>query len=255
MIKTLRLRLILMSMTAFLVVLTVIITCINCVNYKGIMMEADAILTVITENKGSFPGTVAEDEEFLLQEISPETPYEIRYFSVMLDAATEEVTRVEISRIGSVDFAQAIGYARKALGRQDPEGTIGWFRYHIYTEGDSTQVTFLHIGRKLVAFRRFLLISLSISVLGFLTVFALITFFSGRIIRPILDTYEKQKRFITDASHEIKTPLTIISADTDVLEMEYGGSEWLSDIRAQTRRLAGLTNELITLSRMEEPDY
>ena len=56
MIKTLRLRLILMSMTAFLVVLTVIITCINCVNYKGIMMEADAILTVITENKGSFPG-------------------------------------------------------------------------------------------------------------------------------------------------------------------------------------------------------
>lgn len=255
MIKTLRLRLILMSMTAFLVVLTVIITCINCVNYKGIMMEADAILTVITENKGSFPGTAAEDEEFLLQEISPETPYEIRYFSVMLDAATEEVTRVEISRIGSVDSAQAIGYARKALGRQDPEGTIGWFRYHIYTEGDSTQVTFLHIGRKLVAFRRFLLISLSISVLGFLTVFALITFFSGRIIRPILDTYEKQKRFITDASHEIKTPLTIISADTDVLEMEYGGSEWLSDIRAQTRRLAGLTNELITLSRMEEPDY
>ena len=85
--------------------------------------------------------------------------------------------------------------------------------------------------------------------------FALITFFSGRIIRPILDAYEKQKRFITDASHEIKTPLTIISADTDVLEMEYGGSEWLSDIRAQTRRLAGLTNELVTLSRMEEPDY
>ena len=66
------------------------------------------------------------------------------------------------------------------------------------------------------------------------------------------ENYEKQKRFITDAGHEIKTPLTIIDADADVLEMELGENEWLADIRNQTRRMTALTNDLIYLSRMEE---
>jgi len=68
----------------------------------------------------------------------------------------------------------------------------------------------------------------------------------------VAESYEKQKRFITDAGHEIKTPLTIIDADTSILEMEYGENEWLDDIQVQTKRLAGLTNDLIYLSRMEE---
>ena len=62
------------------------------------------------------------------------------------------------------------------------------------------------------------------------------------------ESYEKQKRFITDAGHEIKTPLTIIDADTSILEMEYGENEWLDDIQVQTKRFAGLTNDLIYLS-------
>ena len=66
------------------------------------------------------------------------------------------------------------------------------------------------------------------------------------------ESYEKQKRFITDAGHEIKTPLTIIGADADLLEMEFGESEWLTDLRRQTNRLTNLTNDLIYLSRMDE---
>ena len=77
-------------------------------------------------------------------------------------------------------------------------------------------------------------------------------FLSARIVKPFSENYEKQKRFITDAGHELKTPLTIIDADTEVLEMDFGESEWLSDIQNQTKRLADLTNNLILLSRMEE---
>ena len=73
------------------------------------------------------------------------------------------------------------------------------------------------------------------------------------IIRPISESYEKQKRFITDAGHEIKTPLAIIDADAEVLEMDVGeDNEWVADIRQQIKRLTGLTNDLIYLSRMEE---
>ena len=64
--------------------------------------------------------------------------------------------------------------------------------------------------------------------------------------------YYQQKRFITDAGHELKTPLTIIDADAEILEMDFGENEWLQDIQAQTRRLANLTNALVMLSRMEE---
>ena len=80
----------------------------------------------------------------------------------------------------------------------------------------------------------------------------LLLIFSRRIVTPAAESYDKQRRFITDAGHEIKTPLTIIGADADLLELECGESEWLTDIKRQIARLTGLTNELIDLSRMDE---
>ena len=79
---------------------------------------------------------------------------------------------------------------------------------------------------------------------GYIAFFFSILFFSGKITRPVTESYEKQKRFITDAGHEIKTPLAIIRADTEVLEMDLGESEWSSDIKKQTKRL-----ELVTAFR------
>ena len=75
---------------------------------------------------------------------------------------------------------------------------------------------------------------------------------SARVVKPFLENYEKQKRFITDAGHELKTPLTIINADVEVLEIDTGENEWLKDIQSQTKRLADLTNHLIVLSKMQE---
>ena len=76
--------------------------------------------------------------------------------------------------------------------------------------------------------------------------------FAAKIISPIAESYEKQKQFITNAGHDIKTPITIIDADREILEMDIGESEWLEDIKRQTKRLTKLTNDLIYLSRMEE---
>lgn len=85
-----------------------------------------------------------------------------------------------------------------------------------------------------------------------LVVFLLVTVFSRRAIRPVIESMEKQKQFITDAGHEIKTPLAIISANTDVLELNNGPSEWTDSIRNQTKRLNGLVKNLLALSRLEE---
>lgn len=126
------------------------------------------------------------------------------------------------------------------------------YRYTTYTVGNEIHIIFLDYGREMTSFRTFLFTSMGVSVVGLMAVLFLLIFLSGRIVKPFSENYEKQKRFITDAGHELKTPLTIIDADAEVLEMDIGENEWLRDIQTQTKRLAQLTNSLILLSRMEE---
>ena len=254
MIKKLQKKFILLSMTAFLLVLVVIITGINIVNWNAVVQEADELLSVLSENKGAFPMGPGGMGHRLPPGMSPEIPYESRYFSVTLDSKTGSVIQAETSRIVSVDTAQAVEYAKRVLSGRNPSGFTDRFRYMVRTENSFLRITFLDCGRKLDSFRNFLLASMGISLIGYLVVFALIAFFSNRIIRPISESYEKQKRFITDAGHEIKTPLTIINADADVLAMELGENEWLEDIQKQAKRLTALTSDLVTLSRMEEAE-
>ena len=76
-------------------------------------------------------------------------------------------------------------------------------------------------------------------------------FLSGLIVKPLKETFEKQKRFISDASHELKTPLTVISANADVLSGELGYNKWLNYIQDQTDRMNVLVNDLLSLTRLE----
>lgn len=75
---------------------------------------------------------------------------------------------------------------------------------------------------------------------------------SKRAIRPIAENLAKQKQFVTAAGHEIKTPLAIILANTEAMELHNGESKWSKNIRKQTERLSGLMKNLLTLARMEE---
>lgn len=252
MIKKPQWKFVFLSMSAFLVVLVIIITGINIVNYHAVVQESDMLLSIMSENKGEFPMESDKMINSLPPDMSPEIPYESRYFSVTLDTEKDMVLRVETSRIISVDPEAAIEYAITALEQDKTNGFLGDFRYQIDTEDNYVQVTFLDCGRKIDAFYDFMFASILISLVGYFIVFALIAFFSNRIIRPISESYEKQKQFITNAGHEIKTPLTIIHADADVLEMEVGTNEWLDDIKKQANQLTELTNDLVFLSRMEE---
>ena len=131
-------------------------------------------------------------------------------------------------------------------------GFVGEYRYTVQEEDSGIRISFLDCGRRIGMCRVFALNSLWISLLGMLAVFLLMMLASGRIIKPVSDSYEKQKQFITDAGHEIKTPLAIIDADAGLIEMENGPNEWLRDIQTQVRRLTGLTNDLTYLARTEE---
>lgn len=152
----------------------------------------------------------------------------------------------------TVDTATAIDYAQSVADGGRTQGFAGDYRYTVYALGSETHIIFLDYGREMSSFRSFVFTSAAVSAAGLAAVMLLLVFLSARIVRPFSENYEKQKRFITDAGHELKTPLTIIDADAEVLEMDIGKNEWLTDIRTQTKRLAQLTNSLIQLSRLEE---
>ena len=170
--------------------------------------------------------------------MSSELPYESRYFSVLLDSEGEVLT-TDTGKIARIDTSDAVEYAKQVLKSGKERGFLEGYRYVVVNSDSEVRVIFL-------------VTAVVVSTAGLLAVLILMIFLSARIVKPFSENYEKQKRFITDAGHELKTPLTIIDADAEVLEMDFGENEWLSDIQSQTRRLADLTNNLILLSRMEE---
>lgn len=253
MIKKLRAKFVLMTMASLLLVLCIIIGAVNALNYRNIVDEADSILAVLAENGGTFPqmpgpGGAPGPHK---REFSPEVPFESRYFTVNLDTSGA-VLRADLGKIAAVDADTAAAYAGHVWKSGDGQGFVGNYRFIRCETGTGSIVIFLDCGRSLFTFRTFLLYSCGISLLGVLTVLILLMVFSRRIIKPVSESYEKQRQFITDAGHELKTPLTVIDADAELLLMDYGENEWIRDIRAQTKHLAALTNDLIILSRLEE---
>ena len=187
--------------------------------------------------------------------ISPESQFDTRYFTVTINSKGD-VENIDTSKIASVSSENAAQYAKKLWkSGKKGDGKNGFsesFKYLTVGEGGSIMYIFLSCQRELSTIRTYVLASVGISVFGLAVVFVMIYFFSGKILKPVSESYEKQKRFITDASHEIKTPLTIIDANTEVIEMMEGENEWTSSTRKQVARLTSLTEKLVFLSRMDE---
>nr|WP_297171543.1 HAMP domain-containing sensor histidine kinase [uncultured Agathobaculum sp.] len=269
MIKRLRWKLIVACMASLTAVLVVILGGVNLMSYQKVVSDADAVLALLDANGGAFPKSYSEQggrppwdvppgsapagqqDLFGQRSISPETPYESRFFSVLL-GVTGQVIQVDTGQIAAVNDQEAVAYARNVSVSGQSSGFWNDYRYLVCVEEQGSLIIFLDCSRSLSAFRTTLIASVLLALLGLLAVLILLLILSGRIVRPVAESYEKQKRFITDAGHELKTPLTIISADADLAEMECGENQWLSDIRHQAQRLTGLTNDLIYLSRMEE---
>ena len=156
------------------------------------------------------------------------------------------------SKIQAIGIAQVIRYAQKVYSSDEQSGYVNNYRYLQYHDGSTTCLLFLDCNRSLHNFYNFFITSIVVSLIGFILVAILIILLSSRAVKPLVESYEKQKRFITDAGHEIKTPLSTIQADLTVLEMDGLQNEWTDDIKYQTKRLSMLTNDLIYLSKMEE---
>jgi signal transduction histidine kinase len=184
--------------------------------------------------------------------MTPETPYESRFFSVLLDEKGNTIS-VDTGKIAAIDTSEAISYGYNIFQQKQEKGFLDVYRYIKKENEGGIRIIFLDCSRNMASFRSFLITSLIISLVGIIAVLFLLIIFSKRLVKPMAESYEKQKQFITDAGHEIKTPLSVIQADVELLEMECGEeNEWICDIQNQIKRMTALTNDLIYLARMEE---
>ena len=263
MIKKLQRKFVFAAMLSLLLVLGLLIGLINVLNYRTLVKEADETVSMLAEMEGngtnqfSFGDKNAPEPRVdgtghgQRREFPGERPYQSRYFSVTL-SESGDVLESDLKNVVTVDEQTALEMAKAVAKKGRGKGFSGDYRYLGIPQDSGTRWIFLNRERELSTFRTFLWTGVGISAAGFFMVFLLLMPLSARIVRPIAQSYEKQKQFITDAGHELKTPITIIRADTDVLLEDLPGSEWIADIRTQTERLSSLTNDLIYLSRMEE---
>ena len=176
-----------------------------------------------------------------------EMPFETRYFSVeVLEGRT--AGDAEVSHIAAVSADEAKEYASAVLAGMKQKGYLETYRFLRTGE----RVLFVDCSSDFYAARSLLLSSLMIGAAALFAMFLLVHFMAGRTVLPIVDALAKQRQFISDAGHELKTPLSVISASADVLELESGRSKWTDSIRAQVKRMNELITSMLMLSRMED---
>lgn len=275
MIKKLQKKMIAVSMLAITIVLAVIIGAINIANYSSVQNNANRLMAILADNGGKMPASQFErgkqnpalhaengaDKKPVPESgdkgkskigaFSAETPYETRYFTVALDENGNAVS-ADTGFIAAINESEAEALAQKLFAAGKKQGFTGNYKYKFVQNNSGTLCIFLDCTRDLNSFYSFLISGVAIGAAGLLLVFVLVVLFSKAVVRPVAESYEKQRRFITDAGHELKTPLTVIEANTEVIEMENGELEWTQSTKNQVARLSNLTSQLIMLAKMDE---
>ncbi|MDC7287016.1 HAMP domain-containing histidine kinase [Blautia schinkii] len=256
MIKTLQKKFILTAMAAVTVLLLFMLGAINGINYWMAESQTEHTLEMLSENDGQFPPQqepLGGRPDFFPPRSDREFTMAARFFLVHLDALGK-IMHIDISQIASVNETEAEQLALEVLERETTSGSIDQFKYKISPSGagNGTVMVFLDTSTQLNSLLMVLAISVCIGLVCWLLMLLLVFLLSKKAIKPIALSLEKQKQFVTNAGHEIKTPLAIILANTDALELHKGESKWSRNIRTQTIRLNGLMQNLLTLSKMEE---
>lgn len=259
MVKKMKRKFTLIASGALLLVIILLIGLVSIVNYGRTMLQISSILDHIVENNGEFPqdkrGGERNPFEFWEYDVRTETPYEIRYFCAFLDL-DDSIVGYDFEHIAAVTRNSAADFVSYALQKEESNGYYynedNFYAYRVVKEDTARYIVFLDCTNYVNTARAVTSTGVLIGIFSFLIFFLIVSFASKYAIRPIVENMEKQKQFITNAGHELKTPLAIISANTEVMEMIGGKNEWTESTINQTKRLSGLINDLITLARMEE---
>ena len=213
---------------------------------------------------GSAPGGAPPDDAAVPRPVpagqrrggpfTAETPFSTRFFVLRYDDGGTLV-QADLDRIASVTQDDTDEFLAAALAHGEGDGYYGSYKFRVVRTGENRRMAvFLDCYQELRAVRAVAVWSLLADGACIALVYLLVVLCSRRAIDPVVRSAERQKQFITDAGHELKTPITVIATSLKVLEMEVGQQKWIDKAQAQTEKLGALVNSLVTLSRMDEEE-
>ena len=269
MITRLRRRILLLIIGVLIVVSTGIVASINLINWYHIDRQAKDALETLAENNGMRPpgGFRLEDKGSFEDEKSREPfrdvgrggqPPEMadalvslgNYYVITLnkDGNVEDWTS---ERRDLYDSAQIEALAEKVVASGHTTGRVGSQFYIVTKQSGKRSVIVLDERLELQNARHILRITALIAGMACLLLCIAAYFLTGVMVRPVQEAFDRQRQFVWDASHELKTPLAVIGANADVLQGEIGDNEYLGYIQSEVKRTNGLVQDLLTLARLD----
>ena len=256
MIKELRKKFIGIAMISVTVVMVLFAAAVNVANYVSVRSELNQMLDLIAGNQGvipsSPPGGMPGSKP--VGPFDQETPYATRYF-VLRYTNDGNLVQADLKNIAAVTKDDVQPYLELALKKGMGYGYTSGYQYLVKDNGQGRMMAiFLDCRQEMRWVLTLLLLSLCAMAACIALVYVIVVLFSRKAVDPVVQSVERQKQFITDAGHELKTPITVIATSLKVLEMETGKQKWIDKAAAQTEKLKDLVNSLVTLSRMDEEE-
>lgn len=244
---------------AFLTVFMLTFATVYLFTYTYAVSTSDNFADLILNNDEKFPSYHAYNEhaEFphihslFRPDINAETEFTTRFFILHFNENGQHVSS-NTESIAGITAEEAIEYGKDALASQKERGWLHGYRYKTEIEDHGATVIFINNDLLSTMLSLILKAAAAFLLVGGTVFLIIVIIFSKRAVQPVADSYAKQKQFITNANHELKTPLTLILTNTDILESDFGKNEWLDDIRCEGEQMTQLINQMIYLARMDE---
>ena len=253
MFKSLRKKFIATAVGSVAIVIAILAITLNLINYYKLEERIDTTLLDASKSQALIR-IFAEDGDDLIITKNSSSTTDYNGFSIAKVDGVGKIVKAYRDDILLPNQEALQSKVVEALKEGKTSGFIGSYRFLKAETNVGNLILFLNCQREIDSYESFVRNSILISIIVIISVFILIVLVSKKVIAPIQQSYLKQKQFITGASHELKTPLAIISSNADVLEMENGSSKWTQNIHNQVDRLTSLVNSLVVFSRMEEKD-
>ncbi len=261
MLNRLRIEFVFTSVFTLVLALTLVMGPVYLLVSETFFAQNELLVDHLIDNGGTMPhwGTISREDDTggFNVKLTPELQYETRYFTVYIDE-NDTPTEVDVEHINGVDEEEAMIIAEVVLQRRGDSGRYllddSIFFYKIGEKDGVRMVVCVDCTSRMWIIRQVMYYMLTVSAIITLVFAMAITFLSKRIMEPFIRNTEKQKMFITNASHELKTPLAVISANTEMTEMTSGKTKWTESTLRQIQRMNTLISELVTLSRVYEKD-
>ncbi|MBQ5996147.1 MAG: HAMP domain-containing histidine kinase [Clostridia bacterium] len=256
MIKRLRVKFIKISTLAVAGVMLLLCVILNTANFISTDRKLNETLNMISSNRGRMPmmmhDEIGKPDAPGAKPFDEESPFSTRYFTLNY-SSDGQLLEKDLTSIAAVTEENIDTYLQIALSHGVGDGYTSGYKYLVTPQSDgSFTAIFLNDSREINSVITIAVLSLAASAVCIALITVIIILFSKKAIDPVIKANEQQKQFITDAGHELKTPITVIATSLTVLEMEVGKQKWIDKAKAQTEKLKELVNSLVSLSKLDE---